>query len=371
MMTKDQVRILVVGDKGVGKTSFVNSYISGNDTQLIPSVLPDTKYFSSNNEVEILIMDSSVENEDNDVLNLKLKLADCVIILYDVNKVDTLYRLQSFWLPKIQSIYNNNINNKMKSVLICGTKVDLHYTNNISNNNSSYNNDCSIEIEKSYLKEILNNYSIVVSCFRTSTKQSINNNNNNSNSTNNISINNNHTNNNNFNDIDNIFFHAENSILYPISLLYNISNSTFTDIAIYCLLRIFRCFNYKCDGLLHDDELNNIQKHCFNDDAFSTEQINELKIKIKKQGELYLNNIENKRNISYKNNNTSNNNNNTTDIQTLKNIQLLKNNLITFDGFLALMGNFLENSQPQIVWIILRKCGYDENLTLHVSLFIF
>ena len=54
-------------------------------------------------------------------------------------------------------------------------------------------------------------------------------------------------------------------------------------------------------------------------------------------------------------------------------VQVIKNNMITFDGFLAMLAIFIENSQFQIPWTILTKCGYNEDLSLQVSrlLYIF
>jgi len=49
----------------------------------------------------------------------------------------------------------------------------------------------------------------------------------------------------------------------------------------------------------------------------------------------------------------------------------LRNNRTTFEGLMGIMSIFVERSQPQIPWTILRRSGYDDflNLTIPVELY--
>lgn len=48
------------------------------------------------------------------------------------------------------------------------------------------------------------------------------------------------------------------------------------------------------------------------------------------------------------------------------NAEGIKNNMITFDGFLAMLAIFIENNQFQVPWTMLWKCGYTDDLSLQV-----
>jgi Ras family protein T1 len=199
-----------------------------------------------------------------------------------------------------------------KHVIICGTKDDL-----IENEPSE---SCRIEQEKRELQDFLQKFSFVISCFHCSAKS---------------------------NDAEKVFYHSEISVLYPTSPIFDTSNSTFTNEAILCFLRIFRTFDMDQDGLLNNSELSLVHKKCFEDanDELNLNDINALK----KQIENYSSH--------------RNNHNHVTP-------EFIKKDSITFDGFLAMMAIFIEAYKPQIPWIMLEKFGYDEKLHLMVHTYL-
>jgi Ras family protein T1 len=108
---KDHVRILLIGDSGVGKSSLISSYVSRHFPEEVPAVMtdaiipPDT----TANNVCVTIMDSSARPGDREVLKHKIRAADSVIALYDVTRPETFDSLkQGIYLFIYPCFYSSN-----------------------------------------------------------------------------------------------------------------------------------------------------------------------------------------------------------------------------------------------------------------------
>jgi GTPase SAR1 family protein len=232
----DNVRILVLGDAGVGKTSIIDTYITHYFSADLPAVMVDSLIpkDATTNGVNATIMDSSVDPDDRNVLLHKIRVADSIIAVYDVSRLETLENLKSEWLPFIEET-SQALSERCKPVIIAANKTDLHSQDE--------------EVERAQLIEILERFSFVQLCDRCSAKSL---------------------------DVDKVFYHSESAISFPMEPLYDYRQETFTYPAKLALIRVFRAMDVDKDGILEDSDVDNLQQICFGS-PFATNDLNELK----------------------------------------------------------------------------------------------
>lgn len=229
---KDHVKILLVGDEGVGKSSLISAYISQHFPQEVPPVMTDAIIppDSTSNDVCVTIMDSSSHPNDREVLRRKIIAADSLIVVYDVTRPETFDSLANFWLPLIKDLSAD----QYKPVILLGTKTDLLLE----------------EQDTQPLNALLLAFSFVVNCWNCSAV--------------------------NIQNLDTVFFLAELFVNYPLSFIFDVSEEEFTPAVRRAFLRIFRIFDLDGDNLLCDSELSDMQLRCF-DDLINTDELTALK----------------------------------------------------------------------------------------------
>ena len=312
---KDEVKIVFIGDEGVGKSSFISTYISKHFSQKVPHVMTDAIIPSeiTSDDVLLTIMDSSSRLIDREVLKSKIISSDAVIILYDITRPETLENISHIWLPLVTSLTTTNSNNNN----------DNKNNNNIDNNNNN-NNDSNDNVnfkpviivgtktdlldEEPDLTQ-MNSLILDFPCIMNNTTCS--------------SF--------NMQNLDHIIFLSLSLINYPLYTIFNIIEEEFTPVARYAFQRIFRIYDINNDNLLSDDEIFNLQLNCFQN-HMNNQELTQLKFKI----------------------------------SSIVNHGIIKNQ-ISFDGFLGLLKMNIYAYEYQVPWIILRKCGYNDDLTLEVG----
>jgi len=331
-MKKEMIHIVVVGDDGVGKTSLVSTYISRMFSEEVSKVAQDVELESEINpsKVQVKIMDTSNDPGDQKVRDKKICLADCVVVLYDSSRLNnTLTNVANTWLPLLQQIYQEKLeksNNEEKlRVILCGTKSDLlsPSSSSVEHNNNNNNNNKILEEERNQLQELLASFPIIVSSFKCCAKALDG-------------------------SIESVFHHAELAVSHPIGPIYDINQSTFTGHALLCFLRVFRIFDRDTDGLLNDGEFRSMHGKCFYDTDDDIDELSDEELQALKKEVISFNHDR-----CYDNNTKRN-----------SNIVSIRNNSFTFDGFLAMMALYLDKSKPQVPWMILKSCGYTDNISL-------
>lgn len=310
---KDEVKIVFIGDEGVGKSSFISTYISKHFSQKVPHVMTDAIIPSeiTSDDVLLTIMDSSSRLIDREVLKSKIRSSDAVIILYDITRPETLENISHIWLPLVTSITTTNSNNNN----------DNKNNNNIDNNNNNDSNDnvnfkpvIIVGTKTDLLDEEpdltqMNSLILDFPCIMNNTTCS--------------SF--------NMQNLDHIIYLSLSLINYPLYTIFNIIEEEFTPVARYAFQRIFRIYDINNDNLLSDDEIFNLQLNCFQN-HMNNQELTQLKFKI----------------------------------SSIVNHGIIKNQ-ISFDGFLGLLKMNIYAYEYQVPWIILRKCGYNDDLTLEVG----
>ena len=128
-----------------------------------------------------------------------------------------------------------------------------------------------------------------------------------------------------------VFYYAQKSVLYPTAPVYDVDSKKLTPQAIKCLTRIFKLCDYDNDGILNDKELNEFQLKCFGV-RLNAASLQEVK-------SLLSTTLENKN-------------------------ENLINNEITLSGFLYLNALFFKKGRHETSWTVLKKFGYDRNLSI-------
>ena len=124
------IKILIVGDSGVGKTNFVNKFINNEFDQNYMSTtgidLKSGNIQLKNKKIRIQIWDTAGQERYRSITkNLFLKVMGA-LIMYDITKANTFNNLQS-WL----NLINEECGKHMQIVLV-GNKSDLDSQREIS-----------------------------------------------------------------------------------------------------------------------------------------------------------------------------------------------------------------------------------------------
>ena len=221
--------------------------------------------------------------------------------MYDVTRLETLDSLHQEWLPLIRDILVasdeekiSNGNKPNHRVIVVGTKTDLLGESMIE--------DIRRSDEKERLSALFHEFDPMVKfCDRCSAKLL---------------------------HVDNVFYHGELVVAFPIEPLYNKKLSTYTSEGIKALKRIFRIVDVDKDALLSNDELNQLEILCFNH-TFRDQEIEMIK-----------------RHLHHNVHNS------------------FEDGKLTIDGFFGFMYLFIDRSLPQIPWAVLERYGYDDEITL-------
>ena len=157
MIKNTTIRVTLIGDTNVGKTSIVNYYINEQKSNFVEPTIGGTFLTKKiNNNCKIELWDTAGQERYNSLIPMYYRLADIIVIVYDITNI-TSFRNLRFWLGEIKkNKKKENIN-----IFIVGNKYDLN--KNIFNNN--------------YLESILNeciDYSVKIFHFKTSAKTGYN-----------------------------------------------------------------------------------------------------------------------------------------------------------------------------------------------------
>jgi small GTP-binding protein len=233
---KEHVKILVLGDSGVGKSSLISSYVSNYFSYDVPSIVADCFLRSDTTAsgVSVTIMDSSARPGDRNVLIQKIRVSDSIIACYDTTRLETIDNLATIWLPLIQAERNGQA-----KVVVAGTKIDL----------LGEPEDVIPAEEEKRVQELLMPFPFCLLAERSSSKLL---------------------------NISSVFRRAEQVVTYPISPVYNIREKKFTSNGLRALLHVYRVYDWDGDNLLSDTELNRLHAECFNS-SFSQEELVEFK----------------------------------------------------------------------------------------------
>ncbi|KAL8530650.1 hypothetical protein ACS0TY_007620 [Phlomoides rotata] len=216
---RTSVRIVVVGDRGTGKSSLIAAAAAETFRPEVAPVLPPTRlsadYYPDN--VPIIIIDTSTSLENRGKLAEELKRADAVVLTYACDQPLTLNRLSSFWLHELRRLEIR------APVIVAGCKLDRR--------DEEYN----LNVEMMPLMQQFREIETCIECSAANMLQ-----------------------------IQEVFYYAQKAVLHPTAPLFDQETQALRPRCIRALKRVFILCDLDMDGALNDEELNEFQVKCFN-----------------------------------------------------------------------------------------------------------
>uniref|UniRef100_A0A1A8JRJ2 Ras homolog gene family, member T1b n=1 Tax=Nothobranchius kuhntae TaxID=321403 RepID=A0A1A8JRJ2_NOTKU len=218
-MRKD-VRILLVGEPKVGKTSLIMSLVSEEFPDVVPYRVEEITIPAdvTPEKVPTHIVDYSEAEQTDEQLFHEISKANVICIVYAVNSKTSIEKVTSHWIPLITE--NTDKDSRVPLILV-GNKSDL--------------------VEHSSMETILpimNQHSEIETCVECSAR--------------------------NLKNISELFYYAQKAVLHPTGPLYCPEKKDMKPLCVKALTRIFKVSDLDNDGILNDNELNFFQRICFN-----------------------------------------------------------------------------------------------------------
>ncbi|XP_010244210.1 PREDICTED: mitochondrial Rho GTPase 1-like [Nelumbo nucifera] len=218
---RTNVRIVVVGDPGTGKSSLIVTAAAEAFPSNVPPVLPPTRLPADfyPDRVPLTIIDTSSSYNSIGKLFEELKHADAVVLTYACDRPETLDRLSTFWLPELRRL-------EVKvPVIVVGCKLDLRDDNQ------------QVSLEQ-VMSPIMQQFREIETCIECSAVNQI--------------------------QVPEVFYYAQKAVLHPTAPLFDQETQTLKPRCVRALKRIFILCDHDRDGALSDAELNDFQVKCFN-----------------------------------------------------------------------------------------------------------
>uniref|UniRef100_A0A3B1JJ62 Mitochondrial Rho GTPase 2 n=1 Tax=Astyanax mexicanus TaxID=7994 RepID=A0A3B1JJ62_ASTMX len=206
---KRDVRILLLGEPKVGKTSLIMSLVG----EEFPDVVPLRA------EEITIPADVTPEKVPTHIVDYsgKLLFANVVCVVYDVTQEETIDKIRTKWIPLV----NGGAEKGSKiPIILVGNKSDLR-------------SGSSMET----ILPIMNQFSEIETCVECSAK--------------------------NLKNISELFYYAQKAVLHPTAPLYDPEDKQLKPQCVRALSRIFSISDQDNDRILSDAELNYFQKSCF------------------------------------------------------------------------------------------------------------
>jgi len=119
-----QVKVILVGDSGVGKTSIISRYIDKYSTNVASTLT--TSYFSKSEKIydyniNFQIWDTVGQEQFRSLNTLFIKDAQICLMVYDITKKSSFFSIKDYWY---ETILSNSVDNIIFGV--AGNKNDLY-----------------------------------------------------------------------------------------------------------------------------------------------------------------------------------------------------------------------------------------------------
>ncbi|RXK38758.1 mitochondrial Rho GTPase 1 [Tremella mesenterica] len=221
MPRRDLVRIVLVGDDGVGKSSIITSLIKESFVSNVPHVVPEVTIPPevTPENVTTSIVDTSANPRSRPHLLSQLTRAHVICLVYSISEPSSFDRVAEFWLPLFR---REGIN---VPVILVGNKIDLR-GGTVTNQ--------GLEDE---IAPIMREFKEVETAVECSALLPLN--------------------------VSEVFYFAQKAVLHPTAPLYDSREHTLKPKCLDALKRIFKISDIDKDGLLNAVELNQFQQKCF------------------------------------------------------------------------------------------------------------
>ncbi|KAF9067133.1 P-loop containing nucleoside triphosphate hydrolase protein [Rhodocollybia butyracea] len=217
----EDVRILLVGDEGVGKSTIVTSLIKESFVQQVQHIVPEVTIPPevTPENVTTYIVDSGAGPQDRAHLESEIRKAHVICVVYSVDNPNSFDRIPAYWLPHFRQLGVN------VPVILVGNKIDLR------------GGEVTNEALEDEIIPIMNEFKEVETCVECSAKMPLN--------------------------VSEVFYFAQKAVLHPTAPLYDSRDHVLKPGCVRALKRIFKLCDLNKDGILDAHELNEFQRKCF------------------------------------------------------------------------------------------------------------
>jgi Ras family protein T1 len=245
----------------------------------------------------------------------EIEKASVLCLVYAVNDQASKEKLCTYWLPKITEIEDSlsavSPSASVSSLAAAASPTSPYGTQKrpivLVANKSDTQNEMNLT-QDPLISSLILSHSQIETCVKCSAKTLKN--------------------------VPEVFYYAQKSVLYPTAPCYDVDKKKLTPEATKSLTRVFKLCDHDNDSVLSDHELNEFQLKCFGV-SLNSVSLQEVKALL--------------------NTNTNANERN----------EHLLNNQVTLNGFLFLHTLFFKKGRQETSWTVLKKFGYDKNLSLN------
>ena len=139
MNDPESVKVVLIGESGVGKTSIISKFTTNVfDPQCPPSlnsqfITKTLEFPVYNKSIKFDIWDTVGQEKYRSLAKIFYRDAKVIIFVYDITSEPTFNAIKTFWIKEIQ---NNTENNPLLALV--GNKCDLYIDHKISNSEGEY-----------------------------------------------------------------------------------------------------------------------------------------------------------------------------------------------------------------------------------------
>ncbi|KAM5228182.1 mitochondrial Rho GTPase 2 isoform 2-T2 [Ctenodactylus gundi] len=213
------VRILLLGEAQVGKTSLILSLVGEEFPEEVPARAEEITIPAdvTPEKVPTHIVDYSESEQTEDELLEEIHKANVVCVVYDVSQEATIQKIQTKWIPLVNGGAGSG---PRVPIILVGNKSDLRPGSSME-----------------AVLPIMSQFPEIETCVECSAKHLRN--------------------------ISELFYYAQKAVLHPTAPLYDPETKQLKPACSRALTRIFRLSDQDLDHALSDEELNAFQKSCF------------------------------------------------------------------------------------------------------------
>ncbi|XP_066239122.1 mitochondrial Rho GTPase 2 isoform X4 [Saccopteryx leptura] len=216
---KRDVRILLLGEAQVGKTSLIMSLVGEEFPEEVPPRAEEITIPAdvTPEKVPTHIVDSSEAEQTVEELQDEIHKANVVCVVYDVSEEATIEKIRTKWIPLVNG---GTEKGPRVPIILVGNKSDLRPGSSME-----------------AVLPIMSQFPEIETCVECSAK--------------------------NLRNISELFYYAQKAVLHPTAPLYDPETKQLRPACTQALTRIFRLSDQDVDQALSDEELNAFQKTCF------------------------------------------------------------------------------------------------------------
>ncbi|KAM5131147.1 mitochondrial Rho GTPase 2 isoform 3-T3 [Callospermophilus lateralis] len=213
------VRILLLGEAQVGKTSLILSLVGEEFPEEVPARAEEITIPAAvtPERVPTHIVDFSEAEQTDEELLEEIRKANVVCVVYDVSNETTIEKIRTKWIPLVNGRTERG---PRLPIILVGNKVDLRSGSTME-----------------AVLPIMSQFPEIETCVECSAKHLKN--------------------------ISELFYYAQKAVLHPTAPLYDPETKQLKPACTQALTRIFRLSDQDLDQALSDEELSAFQKSCF------------------------------------------------------------------------------------------------------------